>query len=374
MSQDERLMILQMVADKKISATEAAELLKALDGKESAAQAFAGAPPVPGAPAAPAAPTAPGALMVPVPPVAPDASAPQPPRAPSPPPGPGLGTGLSSFIEEIVDRVTSAFGEFSGPRYEFPTDISGLFTEEQVPLRILTGNGHVELKGWDQPGYKASILVKARGANEAEARARAQEAYLVRADEKGFELEANRRYDWSDLVVSVTLFLPKEKLYRLETRTGNGHILVEGVTLVEGSGTSGNGRITFRGGAADRLYVKSGNGSIEIDGDVADLEAGTGNGAVRVIPLGRRSESMQVKTGNGSITIDTGKLSREVGLFIDTHTGMGSVKIGRNDLVYERDERNMGHKHVVARSEGYDSAERRVSVRARTGLGSIAVE
>ena len=348
MSQEERLMILQMVADKKISASEASELLKALDEKGAATPGAAPPPPPKGA---------------------------APPNPPPPPfPSPGLGSGLSAFVEEIFDRATGILGDFTGPRFEFPTEISGVFAGDQVPLRIFTGNGHVELKGWDEPGYKASILVKARGSSEAEARGRAADAYTVRATESGFELEANRRYDWSELTVSVTLYLPKQKLYRLESRTGNGHILVEGINLIDGSGTSGNGRITVRGAAADRLYLKSGNGSIEIDGDVADLEAGTGNGSVKVIPLGRRSESMQLKTGNGSVVVDTGRLSREVGLHVDAHTGMGSVNISRNNLVYERQERNVGHKHVVARTQGYETAERRVSIRARTGLGSIAVE
>lgn len=380
MSQEERLMILQMVADKKITASEAAELLKALDGtqKEATAQAahashathraHAGHPASHGEPvhAGNGQPLQGG----PVPP-----TPPMPPKAP-PPPGPGLASGLSTFIEEVVDKVTSAFGDltFSGPRFEFPTEISGVFTADQVPLRIFTGNGHVELKAWDQPGYKAQILVKARGVNEAEARQRANEAYLVQATEDSFSLETNRRYDWTDLTVNVTLFLPQNRRYRLEGRSGNGHIRVEGVHLLDATANSGNGRITFLGFTADRLLVKSGNGSVEVDGDVADLEAGTGNGSIRVIPMGRRAEKLQVKTGNGSITIDTGRLSREVGFHVDAHTGMGSVGIGRSDLVYQRDERQVGHKHVIARSQNFDTAERRVSVQARTGLGSISVE
>lgn len=385
MSQEERLMILQMVADKKITASEAAELLKALDGqKESQATHTAHAGHAgqtghtgptdqvghTGHTQAPQ--SGPASFVPPVPPAPPFPKAPPPP----PPPGAGLGSGLSAFIEEVVDKVTSAFGDltFTGPRFEFPTEISGLFTVEQAPLRIFTGNGHVELKGWDQPGYKAQILVKARGATEAEARQRASEAYLVQATETAFTLETNRRYDWTDLTVHVTLYLPKNKSYRLESRTGNGHIRVEDVTLSDGTANSGNGRITFLGAGAERLYLKSGNGSIEVDGDVADLEANTGNGAIRVIPMGRRSEAMQLKTGNGAIKVDTGRLSREVGFHIDLSTGMGSVGISRSDLVYQRDDRQVGHKHVIARSQNYDTAERRVSVQARTGLGSISVE
>jgi len=92
------------------------------------------------------------------------------------------------------------------------------------------------------------------------------------------------------------------------------------------------------------------------------------------VPLGRRSERIQVKTGNGSATIDTGRLSRAVGLFVDAHTGMGSVSVNRSDLVYELDERNIGYKHVIAHTEGYDQAAQKVDIRVRTGLGSISVE
>ncbi|WP_374713176.1 DUF4097 family beta strand repeat-containing protein [Symbiobacterium terraclitae] len=342
MSQEERLLILQMVADKKITAAEGAELLRALEGqREEEPPAETAAPPRPQRRSGPSA---------------------------------GLGSGLSSLIEEVVERVTGVLSDFTGQQYEFPTEITGVFTADRVPLRIFTGNGHVELRGWDEPGYKAQIVAKARAATEAEAQRRAQEAYRVTATESGFLLETDRRFDWSDLGVHLTLFLPKDRIYHLETRTGNGHIRVEGITLTEGNAKSGNGRITILGVTADRLYLKSGNGSVDVDGDVADLEATTGNGSLRVIPMGRRSEKMQLKTGNGSASIDTGRLSRDVGFFVDAHTGMGSVSIARPDLVYELDERNIGFKHVIAHSEGFDTAAQKVSIRVRTGLGSISVE
>jgi len=344
MSQEERLLILQMVADGKITASEGAELLRALEGQREEREE----PPC--------------------------AETPPRPRERRSGVSATLGSGISSLVEEIMDRVSGVLNDFTGQRYEFPTEISGVFTADRVPLRIFTGNGNVELRAWDEPGYKAQILVKARGASEEDARKRAQEAYRVTATETGFELESDRRFDWSDVGVHVTLFLPAAHTYRLETRTGNGLIRLEGIVLSEGTATSGNGRITVLGVTADRLYLKSGNGSVEVEGDVADLDASTGNGSLRVVPLGRRSERIQVKTGNGSATIDTGRLSRAVGLFVDAHTGMGSVSVNRSDLVYELDERNIGYKHVIAHTEGYDQAAQKVDIRVRTGLGSISVE
>lgn len=343
MSQDERLMILQMVADKKITASEGAELLRALDAQEEAE-----------------APCAAGAT-------------PEPKSSPRVTVS-GLGSGLSALFDEVIERVTGVLGDINGPRYSFPTEINGVFTADVVPLRIFSGSGQVEVKSWDEPGYRAQILVKARAINETEARRRAEEAYLVTATESAFQLETNRRFDWSDVTVHVTLFLPKDRSYRLETRTGNGDIRLEGLTFTEAVANSGNGRITVRGITADRLYLKSGNGPVEVDGDIMDLEATTGNGALKIIPLGRRSERLQLKTGNGSASIDTGRLSRDVGLYLDAHTGMGNVSVARNDLVYERDDRNIGNKHVIAHSQGYDGAETKVEVRVRTGLGSISIE
>lgn len=347
MSQDERLMILQMVADGKITASEAVELLKALEGGEP------GEPPPP-----------------PPPPPPRD----EEPRSRPYTSGSGLAAGLSAFIEEIAERVTGVFSDLTGPRHEFPTEVSGLFTADEIPLRIFIGSGHVELKGWDEPGFKAQIVVKLRGASAEEARRRAQEAYRLTADEERFELESDRWFDWSDLSVNLTLYLPRGKRYRLETRTGNGHLDIDSVDLVYGSGRSGNGRIRFAGGAADRLYLKSGNGSVEVDGDVADLEVTTGNGSVTAVPRGQREESLQLKTGNGSIRIDTSRISPDAGLMIDASTGMGGISLSRGDLVYERDDRNLGHKHVICRTADSQRTGPLVVIRARAGLGSISVE
>lgn len=345
MSQDERLMILQMVADKKISASEAAELLRALDGAEPEAETSAG----------------PKARF-----------APPPPPPPSPPNPSSLGNGLGSFIEEIVERVSSAFSEVTEPRYEFPTELSGTFTGGEIPLRIFTGNGKVEIQAWDQPEYKANILVKARGANEAEARERARDAYTVKADENGFELEA-RRHDFFEAVVNVTLLVPRNKRYRLETRTGNGSVTLNGLMLSEGKAISGNGRITCIG-ASDSLVVKTGNGSIELEGDNLSLEAASGNGSIRIRPAGARPQHIKVTTGNGSAKVDCSRLGPDAGYKVEAHTGMGSVSLGLPGMVYDRDVRSMGHKHVIARSTNYEQAEVPVTIIARTGLGSVSIQ
>ncbi|HWI63573.1 MAG TPA: DUF4097 family beta strand repeat-containing protein, partial [Symbiobacteriaceae bacterium] len=319
MAQEERLMILQMVAEKKITASEGVELLRALDAKEKPAAApatpapapemapprpqvsgvtFHMAPPAPPAPPVPPAPLAAGAMPEPPTPPTP----PHAPHAPHAPNGANLGSGLASFIEDIVDRVSSAFSEVVEPRYEFTYELTGEFAEAAVtPLRIQTGNGKAIIQAWDEPGWKAVILVKARGNNEEDARARAHDAYTVKSGNGfGFDLEA-RRHDWTDLAVHVTLYVPRGKRYSVDTRTGNGRVEMRDIDAADARITTGNGHLVCSGGSADRLAIRSGNGSIEIDGNYADVEGGSGNGSITVRPHGLRSESYRLNTGNGSV-------------------------------------------------------------------------
>ena len=364
MSQEERLMILQMVADKKITASEGAELLRAMDGKLAGAGQV---PPTPPEPAVPPVPPIPGAPPVPPVPGVP------PQYGPDYQAGQSFAGGFASFVEDLVDKVSSAFSEVVGPRYEFTYEVTGEFTAPEIPLRILTGNGRVHVQAWDEPGFKAVIVVRARGTTEEEARNRARDAYTVKSDGNGFELET-RRHEWSDLAVNVTLYVPRNHRYNMETRTGNGHVELTDLVLNEGRLTTGNGRIICRGGQAERLAVRSGNGSVEIETDAADVEAGSGNGSVTLRPLGARTQALRCNTGNGSVRIDIRRLPPAMAYKVEAHTGMGGIHLSVPDLAFERDIRSVGHKHVIARTRNYDEAAEKVTIVARTGMGSVSVE
>lgn len=349
MSQDERLMILQMVADKKISAKEAADLLRAIDGTEQGAA------------------SAPRSVHA-NPTVRPNGPTPPAPTPPLPL------SGLGSFIENMVERMTSVFSDMVEPRYEFTSELAGEFPAGEVPLRIFTGNGRVEVKGWDESGFKAIITVKAGGTNEEEARRKANSAYTIKAGENGFDLET-RRVEWPEnIVVHVELMVPKDRTYRLEGRTGNGRMEIQDVALTDNRLHSGNGRIALSGVTADRLFVRTGNGSMDLVGDIGDLDAGTGNGSVTVSPLGNRSQTLKLSTGNGSIRIHSGRLSPDAGLKLDVNTGMGGATITLPNLVYDRDVRTMPNKQVVARTPNFEQAAVQVVLVARTGMGSVSVD
>jgi DUF4097 and DUF4098 domain-containing protein YvlB len=365
MAQEERLMILEMVADKKITASEAVELLKALDGGK-----VESAGPEPGPDGF--------ATLSSVPPTLPEApprpAAPAPPRAPSlPGRAATFGSGLGSFIEEVVERVTTAVTDVVEPPYEFPVTLSGQFVDAEVPLRIITGNGKVRVHTWDEPGFQANVVVKTRGAGEEDARRRAQDAFIAKADEHGFDLES-RNPHWGDLTVHVTLNVPKDRRYRLEVRTGNGQVDLGSLSLTEGRVHTGNGRVTCAGGQSDKLSVRSGNGSLEMQMDAADLTAETGNGSISMEPTGDRPQTLRLSSGMGSIRVSSRRLASTAGFKVDAHTGMGGVSVNLPNFAYERDVRTVANKHVIARSANFDQAAPAVTIVASSGMGSVTIE
>lgn len=357
MTQDERLMILQMVADKKISATEAAELLRALEGSEAKAGQSAQEPPRPQT---------------------------EPSRSDSPErprrttiitrsDGGNFGHSIGSFIEELAERFSSSFTDATDPRYEFPTSVSGEFAGSEVPLRIHTGNGKVKVRTWDQPGFEAQIMVRARGASEDEARRRAESAYEIRADERGFEL-TSRHMEGGHVSVQVTLSVPKGKRYGLDIRTGNGAVELDDLLLRESKVTSGNGRITCLGAAAEEMQINTGNGSIEAAGDFASLEVRSGNGSVKVRPTGARAQRLKLTTGNGSARVETAQLGADAGFRVEAHTGLGGISCNLPGLEIERQVRSMGHKQVVGQTANFNTAAVPVNIKVHTGLGSVTIE
>jgi hypothetical protein len=348
MSQNERLMILQMVADKKISTTEAAELLKALEHKKDEPDLYA---------------TDETAQTFP----------PNRPSLPSTPPS--FGSGLSAFIEDLVDRVSSTFTTVGDPSYEIPTELTGEFGEGEIPLRISTGNGRVHIRTWDEPGFKATMLVRVKAASEAEARTMAQEAVIVKADAHGFDLEERRQGQWMrNIAVHTTLLVPKGRTYRLDGQTGNGQVELLEIPLQEATFTTGNGRILLRGGISGRVKLRSGNGSVEVEGDILDLDASSGNGSIRLRPTGNRSQSLRLATGNGSIRIQLEQLPTSAGVRLDAQTGMGGINVGVPNLVYERNVSTMGHKALIAQTANFPQAPTQLVIHVRTGLGSIGIE
>lgn len=318
--EEERLLILQMVAENKITAAEAAELLRALEG-------------MPAPPAAPAV---------------------------------GLGDWLENMLGKIANLVSFGAGIDVHEEYQGP------LTGDQVQVDLHVPNGRLCVYAWDRPEYKAVITKKVRASSEEEARRIGLELAPFVVNAQGVRFVARDQiFDLHQ--ATLDLYLPRPLVYGLSARTGNGRVEVEGLTGTAGSLRTGNGRVRVEGGAWGRLDVHTGNGSVKVRTDAADLGAHSGNGSLELALLGARTGRVTGNTGNGSITVDTSAIPAAA-LSVDLHTGVGGLhdRSGREWENYRMQD-EFASKKLIAQTRGYAGAAAQVHVKARTGVGSVTL-
>jgi len=253
--------------------------------------------------------------------------------------------GIGAFVEGLVNRITQDFSPF-GYRWEETYD--GNFDAEPVQLDVNTNNGSIHLHSWTLSTYKIVLHVQAGGADEAEARRRAQEAIRLEHGAAGITLRVND--GWASRVgAAVELYLPEGPEYRLKAVTGNGSIHLE------------SGRFAS-------AWLRTGNGSVHSSATVGDLDANTGNGSIHA--AARSSGQWNLATGAGSVHVDSSGLG-DTAVEVNASTAAGRVQVDIPGA--STNQGGLGHVAVRLSSPNFEQAASRLTLRARTGLGSITV-
>ncbi len=343
--QEERMAILKMVQEGKITPQEGVELLKALGqpAKEAGPRAGSGAQ-------------------------APPREEWDQDRGPRP----------KSILEDVIDGfggINLRFGLF-GETYKFEEEHGGRFEPTEgrpVTIQMNTSNGRLVLKGWDRPDYHLRVIKSLRGPGEEEARRRAQEMVRFTATPTGLVLES-RISGWNNSGVAAELSLPTSHLYRLDLRTANGRIELDGLRTEVVEAQTSNGRVVCERSTGEKVRLRTSNGRIIANCSARDLDADTSNGSITVVPFGASGgeSRLQLRTSNGSIRVRPDEQA-DSGYDIDASTSMGHVELELPDLEYSVHERQMGHRRSKARTTGFDGKARRIYISARTSNGSVVV-
>lgn len=346
MSREERMTILQMVQEGKITAEEAANLLRTIESVEL--RETVGMPAMPATPATPATPAEPGSQ-------------------------PNLGSiipegGLIS--EDILTAIKQGIFGLFGSGYQFEEDLAGEFVATG-PVRIDFGssNGRIEVKPWDQPGYRLHLTKSVRAADRAAAEEAARDMVEHINDANGLVVrvrDGNRA--WSGLVIEA--LIPRDRVGDLNLHTSNGRIEVSGVTCQTCRLHSSNGRIVADGIAAREAALRTSNGSITASGLRGPVDASTSNGSI-TIALTEASGDVKLHTSNGSIRC---QLPAAGGSFdIEARTSMGSITADVANLEIVEQSKHTGSKFLRAHTRGFDTAAQRAGVRATTSNGSVTI-
>ena len=349
MSREERMAILQMVQEGKITAEEAVNLLKAVEAAEQRElEATEGNG---------------------------ESADGRPTGEARPEPSSGEGKGLiregGLISDELVKRLTSELLGLFGPGHRIEEDIEGEFAGDgPVRVEIATGNGRIDVKPWDGPGFKLHLIKSVRAASESAAEEAARDLaqisnvpglFSVRMRE-GLRLNAG---------LTIEALLPRDRIAELNLRTSNGRVEVADIDCAACVVTTSNGRIVAEGVRAKSAKLKTSNGSIAASGLTGSVEAVSSNGSITVALSGCDGD-ISLHTSNGSIRCrvpdDAG-----TGFDIEAATTLGSITVEVPNLETIDRDKSFGHNYLRARSANFSASPRQVRVSARTSNGSITI-
>lgn len=353
--ENERMLILQMVAEKKITAAEAVELLKALEPKTSKA-GWVPEPPAPPTPPAP--PEMPGA--------------PERPYVPE-----HLSDEIASRIGSLVEGLINNFGFGFGDGFRFEETVEGAFDAgDLVPeIDFKTLNGRVAVESWNQPGYMVKLIKRIKAPSEQEAKTRAADMVQVERDGKRLSIRVVQPQPmiFGGHGLAIIAFLPKDRLYKFFLQTANGKVEMKDLKATTVDAITSNGVVKLDNVEAERVESRTSNGKVLLKTSAKDVKAHSSNGRITVVPTGEGGDAQyDLSTSNGSIRVQTGKPDG-IGFSFDLRTTNGKVNIEESGLEYEVNEKHHGLRSVKARTKGFAEAPRKISVVAHTSNGSIVV-
>jgi len=369
--EEERLLVLQMVADGKITAEEAAALLRALEGtREKSSRPGAGS----GAESWSELSRNLGELGQKLGEKA----------------GP-MAEAMAEKVEKLATRVTEEagkeagwlqsllgnlnLGHLLGPQYKFEDVVTGTFPEEgKVRLDVSTYNGRIELSAWDRPEFEFRVVktVRTPGSQE-DAAALARKLAEFVQDGNGLKLAMAPPSGIGNCGVAVYGRLPVGRMYEAELRTRNGRIMVSGLQFTSLSNNTTNGRVVAdQVSVTGQLEMNTSNGRIEFSGIASQLVARTSNGRIVVEPGPGAEGQYDLHTSNGSIRLQLVP-SPEVGYDVDASTSNAKIVTELGEMENLVEEKSRGRQHIHARTRGFEGRPHRVRIRARTSNGPIRI-
>lgn len=420
MSKEEKMLILQMVAEGKITPEQGAELLRAVvEGKPEASAPkpvlVPATPATPAAPAAPLAPRSPGQEIresirksidsnvrssieeniqraTRQAEIAAERAASQAEawadkvakhaeefagRASRE--GENLGKVLGESGEnlgKVIARLFSGGFGVGGPQFEFHEEVRGeLPVDGEIQVALTTSNGRITVDTWDDKGFRLDIRKTAHAATEAEAKELVKDGFEFSQD--GLNLTARSKEIGSLLSsgysVGFTLTLPRDRKASLRLSSSNGRLTAERVTGTRLRASTANGRIVAEGCAFAETEMDTANGRIELTGKPGNLRATTANGRIEGQIEGAGTWKME--SANGRIEVNV-KKEPGVAYEVDASTVAGRIEVtGLEDseVLIDETRQKFGSRHYKARSKGFSDAAAKASLVASTTSGRVTV-
>lgn len=295
-------------------------------------------------------------------------------------------------IPSFLENLPFIGNLMSGLTVTEEEEYSGELTGDEVEIHYTGRNGILEVKPWDSYGYRLEVRKTMKGSRPEELKS--VKAFDVVSEPERLEFRVK-----PDLVAGVkgTLWLPRNKSYSLHLDTSNGAIRIQGLKGKDFNLSTSNARVELRNLTGQQVRAKTSNGTIECTDVVCnDVELETSNGTIIASVDAQSSRyftsngviNVKLKTtlerlsGEGNHVATTSNGSIEVALAesildyarVDARTNFGNIKIKPEELAVKVDGENIGNRHIVAEGSKYESADNRLNLVVKTTNAGITIK
>lgn len=160
----------------------------------------------------------------------------------------------------------------------------------------------------------------------------------------------------------------------IKTITTNSSIFLTDLRSLEMEAKTANGKIIVNNIDGEKIILKTSNALIEtenINCDIIHLITSNGKIICNDIDMNRAKE-VRLMTSNGSINSKVYGTNKDS--YFDLETSMGNISLEIPNLVYKiNNQANLGFKKIVAHSAYFDEDEDNVKLIASTSNGSINI-
>lgn len=278
-----------------------------------------------------------------------------------------IGTQISSVVTQSLQDAKRAlegqldvFSLSSTPSVSITQDLSLPLNIQQLTAE--TTNGTIQVSAWDEPYVKIHVRAKARTNQVSDGRRALNQAIQVHEDGSHYHLtivhgqrgnDKDSRHDGQAEIVGASLDIQVPRAFeQMFLRSTSGRIYLDHVYADNVHLETANGSIQVYHSAGARMTLVTENGGIEVVGGVTDT-----------------TRQLHANTRNGSIRVEG--LPETQRVFGRAQTTFGKVEIDENhlDVVYE----DGGKRGVVrfqsagANPEDNESSEARLQLETRNG-------
>lgn len=295
---------------------------------------------------------------------------------------------MPDLIHRVPKFVSNIYAK--GPGHTFEESFGGEFAPDDAPVDIVVQgyNGTISVIGCNEPGYRVEVDGRIRADDLTEAKRQA--VGMLTRDETPTSLHL-KTHDAVSGRVNLTIYLPRTLQYQMRLATHNGSIGLDGIaaTTLDVRTTNGgveltdvaarqidaevtNGSFHAARVQADTLAAQSTNGSIRLQGAVPRANLRTVNGAIHITPTIESNATFDLRTVNGRITYLA--TEPEAAAFrLHLHTHMGNVHVDLPGLMQTEQVQPRGKARFEAQSSDFADRSPQVTIQAQSERGAIQV-